>query len=169
MNVQALPMSRVKIRKIVKCLRKMLDLENELYFPIVRCVEYYFSYASINTNLEIVPLEEMADTYGTTNTMNGVMRIREDVYDGACNNNPRDRFTLCHEFGHYILHQPENICFARGKVPAYMEPEWQANTFAGELLAPYHLIGDMSIDDIARECVMSRQAAEIQYNLYHKL
>lgn len=87
---------------------------------------------------------------------------------GAIHDNPRDRFTLCHELGHYILHQPENISYARGDIPVYQNPEWQANTFAAELLAPADLVKDMSIEEMATQCVMSRQAATIQYKELHK-
>ena len=96
------------------------------------------------------------------------MRIRSDVYEGAVKGRPRDRFTLCHELGHYILHQPEFMSYARGDIPRYRQPEWQANTFAGELMAPYDLVKDMSIEEIMKKCGMSRQAATIQYNEYQR-
>ena len=110
----------------------------------------------------------MEDTYGTTNTASNIMRIREDVYEGAVAGNPRDRFTLCHELGHFLLHQPKYVSYARGDIPVYCQPEWQANTFAAELMAPYHLVRDMSADEISRECGMSKKAADIQYRAYHK-
>ena len=102
---------------------------------------------------EVVEPFEMEDTYGTTNTSRNIMRIRSDVYEGAIHDNPRDRFTLCHELGHYILHQPENISYARGDIPVYQNPEWQANTFAAELLIPDELIYEnpgMPREQIAR-------------------
>ena len=119
-------------------------------------------------DFEIVDPREMQDTYGTTNTEKNVMRIRSDVYEGAVKGRPRDRFTLCHELGHYILHQPEFMSYARGDIPRYRQPEWQANTFAGELMAPYDIVKDMSIEEIMEKCGMSRQAATIQYNEYHR-
>ena len=66
------------------------------------------------------------------------------------------------------MHSPNRVNFARGEVPAYMNPEWQANVFAGELMAPYDLVKDMSVIDIANRCGMSISAAEVQYNMYHK-
>ena len=119
-------------------------------------------------DLEIVDPEEMQDTYGTTNTGNNIMRIRSDVYEGAIMGDPRHRFTLCHEVGHYFLHQPDSVSFARGNIPRYREPEWQANTFAAELMAPYDLVKDMDVEEIMEKCGMSRQAATIQYYEYHR-
>ena len=90
------------------------------------------------------------------------MRIREKVYNGAVKGNARDRFTLCHEFGHWLLHQPESVSFARGDIPKYCDPEWQANVFAAELMIPYHKTRDMAVEKITVECGVSHSCAEIQ-------
>ena len=117
---------------------------------------------------EILPVNELKNAYGITHTGKGIMQIREDTYDGAVGGNPRDRFTLSHELGHFLLHTPDRVSFARGEVPAYMDPEWQANTFAAELMAPYHLICCMSVKEIAEKCGMSNKAASIQYSKCRK-
>lgn len=164
-NVSVSPMSRKSIREFAKEFRRLLGLEDVMYFPIVRFIEWYLP--QLGMNYEILTIAEMNDTYGLTNTKRNVLYIREDVYCGAIAGNPRDRFTLCHELGHFLLHTPERVSFARGNIPAYMNPEWQANVFAGELMAPYNLTYGMSVDEMMKECGMSRQAATIQYNLYN--
>ena len=143
-NVSASPMSRKSIRNLVDKFRHILGLENILYFPIVPFIEWCLPEPGMN--YEILTVSEMDDTYGLTNTKENVLFIREDVYLRAINGNPRDRFTLCHELGHFLLHTPDRISFARGDIPAYRDPEWQANTFAGELMAHYRLTKHMSID-----------------------
>ncbi len=163
MNVSAEPLSKKNIRKIAMELRRMTGFDKEPYFPIVHFIEWIMANPENGMELEILTKEEMQDTYGTTNTGSNKMRIREDVYEGAVRGNPRDRFTLCHELGHYFLHQPENISYARGDIPAYRNPEWQANVFAAELLAPYELVKNMSTNEIAEKCGMSHQAAHIKY------
>lgn len=168
MNVVAEPRSRANIRKVTNKLRTLVGYENTPYFPIVEFLEWILANPTDGIDLEIVEPEEMDDTYGTTNTGINKMCIRSDVYEGAVHGNPRDRFTLCHEVGHYFLHQPESISFARGSVPRYKDPEWQANTFAGELMAPYNVVKNMSAKEIAEKCGMSMSAATIQYNEYHK-
>lgn len=169
MQVAVEPLSRIKIRRVTEEIRKIFSLENQIYFPIVQVIEWLLGDPDNDDfNYEIVPPDEMENTYGLTNTHKNVMRIREDVYVGAIRGNPRDRFTLCHEFGHYILHQPDRVEYARGKVPAYRNPEWQANTFAAELMAPYSLVKDYKPDEIALHCGMSCQAAEIQYRQLKK-
>ena len=63
--------------------------------------------------------------------------------------------------------QPERVSYARGDIPTYRNPEWQANTFAAELMAPRHLIKNLTVEEIMEKCGMSRQAATIQYNYCH--
>lgn len=168
MNVAAEPMSRSDIRRTTKELREIIGVEKIEYFPIVHFVEWILANPDNGVELEIVEPEEMKDTYGLTNTGSNRMCIRSDVYEGAVKGNPRDRFTLCHEVGHYLLHRPNSVSFARGEIPRYRDPEWQANTFAAELMAPYDLVKNMSVDEIMRNCGMSRQAATIQYKVYHQ-
>ncbi len=164
-KVSVSPMSRKRIREVAKNFRQLFGLEDVLYFPIVRFIEWCLP--QLGLDYEVLTVGEMNDTYGLTNTKRNILYIREDVYLRAIEGNPRDRFTLCHELGHFLLHTPDRVSFARGDIPAYRDPEWQANVFAGELMAPYHLTNYMSVDEIMDRCGMSRQAAEIQYNLYH--
>lgn len=170
MNVAADPLSRVAIRKMTWKLREMVGYDKESYFPIVHFIEWILANPENEEGMEFELVEpyEMQDTYGTTNTERNVMKIRSDVYDRAVQGSARDRFTLCHELGHYLLHQPESVSYARGSIPTYCDPEWQANTFAAELMAPKALIKDMSIKEIMDNCGMSRQAATIQYHEIHK-
>lgn len=164
-EVSVTPRSRQNIRKFVEEFRKMFGLENETYFPIVQFIEW--GLPELGITYEYVSERELGDAYGVTHTGIGIIKIREDVYERAIQGNPRDRFTLCHELGHSLLHTPDQVTFARGEVPSYMDPEWQANVFAGELMAPYNLVRNMSPQEIAQKCGMSLQAAQVQYNCYH--
>lgn len=165
-KVSVEPMSRKSIRQLVMEFRKLFGLENSLFFPIVQFVEWCLP--ELGLDFELLDVCEMEDTYGLTNTNKNTLYIREDVYIGAVNDNPRDRFTLCHELGHFLLHTPDRVSFARGDIPAYRNPEWQANTFAGELMAPYGLTYNLTADEIAEKCGMSKQAAKIQYDSFRK-
>lgn len=160
------PMSRKGIREVAKEFRKIFGLENELNFPIVQFIEWVLP--EIGLDYEYVSVQEMGDAYGVTHTRKGIMKIREDVYERAIKGSPRDRFTLCHELGHFLMHAPDRVGFARGDVPVYMDPEWQADVFAGELMAPYNLVKNMSASEISQKCGMSLQAAQVQYSYYHK-
>lgn len=165
-KVSVEPMSRKSIRELAKEFRNLFGLEKTLSFPIVQFIEWVLP--TMGLDYEYVSVSEMGDAYGVTYTRKGIMQIREDVYERAINGNPRDRFTLCHELGHFLMHSPERVSFARGDVPAYMDPEWQANAFAGELMAPFDLVKNMNAFEIANKCGMSIEAAQVQYNNYHK-
>ncbi len=165
-SISVAPMSRRNLREFAYHFRRACGMEDKLYFPIVHFIEWILP--QLGVEYEIVPVKELGNAYGVTHTGMRVMKIREDVYERAVQGNPRDRFTLCHELGHFLLHSPERVNFARGEVPAYMRPEWQANVFAGELMAPYNLVYNMNPQEIADRCGMSLTAAQIQYQEYHK-
>lgn len=165
-KVSVAPMSRKNLRDFAWKFRQIFGMENELNFPIVKFIEWILPI--LGFDYEIVSEKELGNAYGVTHTGMKVMKIREDVYDKAVEGDPRHRFTLAHELGHFLLHTPDRVSFARGDVPAYMNPEWQANVFAGELLAPCGLVKGMTVYEIVDKCGMSFTAAQIQYNEYHK-
>ena len=73
-----------------------------------------------------------------------------DSHERLLQDSPRDRFTGAHEFSHVHLHQDimtglmvnfsksDNHLFRkqRSEIPAYKDPEWQANYLAGCILMP---------------------------------
>lgn len=88
----------------------------------------------------------------------------------------RQRFTVAHELGHYMLHR--NRAEAEGGIQddefyrALSGPlETQANQFAANLLMPWPLIkslqdrGITRVDDLARALGVSKQAMAIRLNL----
>ena len=93
-----------------------------------------------------------------------IIYIRESIFERACQGKGRDRFTIAHEIAHAMLLDEAKINFNRysGKLPCYKDPEWQANCLAGELLIPYELCKDMSVDEIVKKCGVSYEAARYQ-------
>lgn len=159
----AAPMSRNAIRDIADVIRESFGLRDKRYFPVVEFLEQGLPQADGDFVLEIKDIREMQE-YGIAYPKEKRIELREDVYERACNGVPRDRFTIAHEIGHYFLHIPERIGLARTneKPKPYMDPEWQANTFAGELLLPSHIIKSMSLRQIVNECGVSWETASIQ-------
>ena len=160
------PLSREKIRKFTLELRKLLKLENEIYFPVIPFLEVILPTIDPNFEFHIVTGEELPNKYAVAYPEENLIKIREDVYERAINGVPRDRFTIAHEIGHLILHTDNRIALARDmdmvNIPSYRDPEWQANTFAGELLVPYELTMDMSLKEIEINCGVSKYVAKIQ-------
>lgn len=162
------PTSRRAIRSYAKAFRKLLHLENDAYIDIIWLMENVLPEVlkKYNFSMEVLPKEEMGKNHGLTDTRTGKIYIREDVYDGACRNNGRDRLTLAHEVGHFLLHAGITPGLARTapgeKVPCYCDPEWQATAFAGEFLMDHDVIRNMTIAEVVQRCCVSYQAASIQ-------
>lgn len=160
------PLSRKKIRSFVEKIRKVMGLNSRDYFDVVQFLEFYLHEIFPDFHIEVVPVTRMPNQYALTYPKTKCIQIREDVYDGAIEGNARDRFTLAHEIGHLWLHRPGNIALARNSntidIPAYMDPEWQANTFAGELLVPPDGTIGMDMDKIVENFGVSYQVAQIQ-------
>ena len=157
------PLSLAQIRKIVRKFRKILGLRSDEPVDVLRILEFVL--ASIGVELEIVPMADMKNNHGETLIGKNTIKIREDVYERAYAGYGRDRLTIAHEIGHLILHKPENISLNRADnvaIPAYLNPEWQANAFAGELLAPYDVIQGKSLMEISNTFGVTVDAAKIQ-------
>lgn len=165
-HYKAFNASRKDIEHYVYQIKKELGLEKSCYFPVVQFLELILSQLIDNFNIEIVEKSELPDKYAETLPAQNLIRIRSDVYEGACNNNPRDRFTIAHEIGHLFMHDGDSVTLCRlshgAKLPAYQDPEWQANTFAGYLLMTPQCISDLSLDEICKKCKVSNRAAKIQ-------
>ena len=165
-SVLAEPLSRVAIRQIVTRIRSLVGLTDDPYFPIVNFIEHVMPDIYEGFSMEIVPVHEMPKSYAEALPQLNIMRIREDVYNNAVNDIGRDRFTLAHEVGHFILHNSDRVALARVEsgqdIPAYIKPEWQANTFAGELLVPVQFASSMSAECLSDVCSVSFQVSEIQ-------
>lgn len=168
----AKPTSRKKIRELTNMLRKLTGMYNEFYFPIVEFLELVMPEIFTAFEYEIVPISEMPNEYGVTYPEKNKICIREDVYERAIEGVGRDRFTIAHEIGHFILHKPGNIALARSElnqeIPAYMQPEWQANTFAGELLAPPQIIKGLNVNEVSLKCGVSIDVSAIQLKNVNK-
>ncbi len=146
------------IRNRTKCTSCYLDIVSFIEFVIPR-IDPDFNYEYVEDHLLPSGMYAYYDPYENK------MTIRNSVYEGACNNNGRDRFTLAHETGHYFLHY-DGFSFARSdyEVPKYCDPEWQANAFASALLIPKSMTMSMNVDEIHETCKVSYQAAEIAFN-----
>lgn len=159
----AAPMSRNAIREIALLIREVIGLKDKDLFPVIPFIENGLAQIDEEFILEIKDITSMKE-YGIAYPEHRKIVLREDVYVNAIKGVPRDRFTVAHEIGHYFMHRPERIGLARTdeKPKPYQDPEWQANTFAGELLAPSTAIAGLSINEVAEMYKVSKKVAEIQ-------
>ena len=143
--------------------------------------------------VEELPHPEEAHTDFQSNTI----ILSSDTYDSLEKGLHRPRFTLAHELGHAVLHtdsmraasmvsasrqktysvsqnSAEIPKFMRGQIPAYRDPEWQANKFASFFLMPERLLdwladrGMLMASTLARYACASEEAAYYRIKEYWK-
>ena len=164
----AKPQSRNNIAANALQLRKIVGLEDIVNFDIVRFIENILPDLHPNFQFEVVEPYRLQGKYAESIPSyydgTAIIKVREDVYKDAASGGTRARFTLAHELGHIIYHTPRHmtLCRLETSLPAYMEPEWQANVFAAEFLVMRHLAKGMSPFEIADKFNVSYAVAEIQ-------
>ena len=159
------PLSRVDIRSLATVVRKLAG--SPVYFDIVKFLEIGLAKLDPESDIVVLPDSEMKDAYAKAFPDEHLIQIRESVYNKAVNGDYRHRFTLCHELGHYLLHSGQSIVFSREerKPRAFEDPEWQANSFAGELLVPAEIAARYDENEITELCGASFTVAKIQKNV----
>ncbi|EOD5329024.1 ImmA/IrrE family metallo-endopeptidase [Vibrio parahaemolyticus] len=163
--------STQEIRALAHQMRDLLVQSrfNRLHLPIAELLDHLRDTGQI----EFIPLEdhELPNEYALSSPNQMMIKCRESVYHGALAGKPRDKFTLAHELGHILMHQNTNPEFARSQTASFHhfteDAEWQANTFASELLVDSrNLDGVSSPRDIEVKFGISFEAANIVYNRY---
>uniref|UniRef100_E6VH73 IrrE N-terminal-like domain-containing protein n=1 Tax=Rhodopseudomonas palustris (strain DX-1) TaxID=652103 RepID=E6VH73_RHOPX len=162
---EAPPRSGENIEDLADAVREAFGLSDETYFPVVAFVEKGLQHLVSGILFDVVEADTMGARLGAVNPLTGAFMIREDVYDAAVADNPRHRFTVAHEAGHALMHVGtlNRMPASDGKVPAYRDPEWQANRFAAALLMPRQLVKKCrSVEEIMQRFGVSREAAELR-------
>lgn len=158
--------SRKEICELVRNIRAATGYLDILYFPIVEFLEFVLPSIVENFELEIVPSDEMKNKCGETIPHKHKIILNESIYMNAIEGDGFARFTIAHEIGHLLLHNTESISLCKLRpgelLNAYENPEWQANVFGGELLAPYYLIEKLDVDEIVKKCGITKKAATVQ-------
>jgi hypothetical protein len=162
------PLSAAAIARMASEVRQGFGLVEDC-LPIVSVLEFGLATIWPEYTFEVADITEMPGEEGLTYPDEKRIVLREDVYERAIEGNGRARFTCAHELGHLLMHA--NLGFARhierGSIPAYRDSEWQANTFAGELLIPRGSVapGD-KVFEVASRFGVSLEAAEVTLKRY---
>lgn len=163
------PLSRNDMREMAYRLRELFGFENELNFPVIQVIEFLSNKGVFS--LEISTFDEMGSKFGETIPSENLIKLREDIYDNACDGDGFSRSTCSHELLHWLQHREETVSLCRKEEDlknrrAYEDPEWQANCFSGELLVPKHLVKGMTIDEIVEKCNVTHSMAYYQLKKY---
>ncbi len=163
------PPKRIReIRMIATKLRDIFGIRNCAYCDIVQILEYFGSTFLPDYAYEIVSDSDplLKGKFAETFPQEQIIRIKESVYNKACEGDGLSRFTIAHELGHLFLRHKEDAPFARlmqylpRPLETWRDAEWQADVFAAEFLMPYEIVKEMSTQEICNSCGVSRSAAE---------
>ena len=160
--------TRKQLRTLAKIVRETLHLENAIWFPIVELLDV-LPMVFPKFNYEIVEDDELPTlVHADTDIVSGNIRIKESIYNGACDGNGRDRMTIAHEICHFLMLCSLGFKIQRsfGKPKPCEDPEWQAKCMAAELMIDKRLVKNMDPHEIAEVCGVSIEAAKYQYNIY---
>jgi len=169
-------MSRAAIRSYAMKIRKLLGYSNKdfIHAPkLFDALSILFARQGLDFDYRVMPDDDeifydKEEAY--TDVTTGIIYIKESVVEQACRRSyRRGAFTLIHELGHYLLHYLQSDArLTRVSddvyVPAYCDPEWQADTFASEFLMPFEEYINMDEEEIRKTYHVSRTAAEVRYN-----
>jgi hypothetical protein len=118
-------------------------IENPGPFPLADFIEFQMKEA-MKFEYEISELPEEIEA--AMDPKNRRIILSPETYESLLADVPRARFTAAHEIGHALLHSRElqhrildggNVLkLNRGSIPAYRDPECQANAFASAFLMP---------------------------------
>ena len=162
---KALPTSKKRIEEYVQQLRSHCQLDNVFPFPIMHLLEHLLPQMFPDMTLMLETVEDMPLVEGETMPGTNTIHIREDVYYAACAGDGRARFTVAHEIGHFLMHTPDSIVLCRlepGTVlKPFENPEWQADYFAGYLLALTEDAMGLSKKQLIQKFQLSEKAAKV--------
>lgn len=173
---RVIPLSREYINQKALRIRQATKTEIDFLFLIEETIEVLLE--CMEGSLEIVeddklPYNIPARTVSYPNINSNkyfpytIIQIKESVYLGAISGNPEDRFTLAHEMGHaFLLHgcTENKVCGIDKNILPTEDPEWQADTFAKELLAPSYFFDGANYKEIAQKCKIPQNYALEQQN-----
>ncbi|MCH4247574.1 MAG: ImmA/IrrE family metallo-endopeptidase [Acinetobacter populi] len=166
-GVKVAPLSKQSIKQKALLVReKLFKLEPNQSIDLSRELEHKLHLLGVL--FDVLEVEEMPDVEALTNPDAMTIILRADTYDALCNiadpKHRRARFTVAHEIGHLILH--EGFALARGAImhKHYEDSEWQADTFAAELLMPTASCIGLSIEEIQEQFQVGYKAAKNKFN-----
>ncbi len=160
------PRKESELRTVAETVRGILSDHADIKFlDIVKVLEHKMPEVCPAFRYEIVEPLELPDREAEMNPFDLCIRIREDVYRKTMDGDGHCRFTIAHELGHFFLHRTQTLAFGRkaenGKIPAYMNSEWQADVFARNLLAPFSMTRGLLPNQIVLLFGVSMEVAKI--------
>lgn len=180
MYVTEQPISREKLRILAKAFKSHLGFGG-LFVDVPWLLEVTM-HKFTDLDVEIVKDEVLdklvfADFIPRDSTKDNrpLIRIKESVYNNACNKNSgsygRDRMSIVHEIAHFILIDQIKIPVYKhhgsGRPDLARTTEWQAMALAGEIIMPFEETEHIKdVYELSQKCGVSIDAANYRINKY---
>lgn len=141
--------------------------------------------------IHVIPVktEELPDAHAETDptTEQIEIRMRAEEYDAIFTHGPKTNFaraTVCHELGHAILHvrqirRRQRLSHGldkltlkrvdRASLKPFVDPEWQAWTFAGAILAPRSVVTKLPWKDAYSVAAIFKISPQLAANHLRRL
>ncbi|KAB2861732.1 MAG: ImmA/IrrE family metallo-endopeptidase, partial [Exiguobacterium chiriqhucha] len=121
------PVSRIDLRNFVFALRSIMKYQDTTEIDVIRIFENdLYEIFGEDYRYEVVEVDQMNEYAIYLPDLNKIV-VRADVYEAAASGNPRHRFTIAHEIGHFFLHRDvTKLARIDGKLPQlkpYEDPE----------------------------------------------
>lgn len=170
-GVRVFPTSVEKLREQAREIRKLVNLTEELFFPVLKYLAILQELKIDGFDFEIVDDNELPqNTFAVFKPQKCLLLIKNSIYEKAYKNDGFARFVIMHEICHFWLHRKQELALQRRNSydhKPYEDSEWQANTLAREILAPIYMIKeDMTIENIAEKFGISKAAAEVVWDKF---
>lgn len=168
------PLARRDIRRQASEVRRQIQrvFGDEPYFPIVQFMDIVLPQAVPDFTLQICDRDVLGDLHGVTFPERNLIQIRSDVFRRAQAGYGRDRMTLAHELGHFLLHSAPGLARQDTELtehPLFEDSEWQADVFAGELLvAKRHVTPADTEETVAARFGVTQVAARVQLKAFSR-
>lgn len=163
------PLSVNKIEEYAIKVRKQFSIPLDEAFPIYDILEM-LSNNNLLT-LQILENDNIIFKQGAVayyNPLENFIYIKEEVLEDLDNGLYRSNFTLAHEFFHFLQHKVLNFVFeeAEESPKPFVNPEWQADEFAAQLLLPTKYL-DVNDDILEKQFKVSKECINTR-KLYYK-
>ncbi|HVI27442.1 ImmA/IrrE family metallo-endopeptidase [Hansschlegelia sp.] len=149
--------------------RQVAGIDNQLQPDLMTVITAYKRAGSRPFNYQRCGYDDLPEAEAAWDASKSILMMRHDVFGRMNSNEPRARFTISHELGHFwlkhsgIRNRSITPSIAERLVSQIRREEREAMRFAPAFLAPAHLIDPFaSIEEIMETFLLSKEAATIR-------
>jgi Zn-dependent peptidase ImmA (M78 family) len=134
------PLTLSDIRNRTDSRRNLISIKNNQVFPVMEFIEIYdvlYIEDTGDTMFHLGTVKSMPYSVGETDIKTGLITLREDHYERACDGDKEGLFTAAHELGHHELHKGgplHRLDLGSIIISDDYCPEIQADSYACELM-----------------------------------